>query len=364
MKTILLTLLLATAAFAQNVSLSATLSGASEIPGPGDTDGTGFAVVTINGTTLTYSVLATNIATPTASHIHRGGAGVAGPVIINFNVATLSGGTVTIPQDLANEIAGNPSGFYVNVHNADFPNGAVRGQLVAAVDAGTRTAFLPVVGKVTGANNTNFVTDLRIINHGGAAANVTLDYFSSTAATANVTVAPGELKVLDDVVGATLHASGLGGLRVTSDQPVTITSRVINDLRSTNQGTTGFSVTSSELDDARTSGTISFLSQASPADIAAGAGFRTNLGWFNPNSTPATVTFTARRASDGAALGTSSVTVPALSQSQQAAFNVLTAVPEADRVQANFYVTWAATAPLFVYGSVVDNRTGDSVLIE
>lgn len=199
----------------------------------------------------------------------------------------------------------------MNVHTAEFPNGAIRGQLGSASGEGVRTAYLPVVGKVTGANNTNFVTDLRIVNHGAATANVTLDYFGASTATAAVAVAPGEQKVLDDVVGATLHTTGLGGLRVTSDQNVTVTARVINDLRATNAGTTGFSVPAAPLDDATTSGTISFLSQGSLSDIGAGAGFRTNLGYFNPGSSAATLTFTARRTSDGSVLGTNTVTVPA-----------------------------------------------------
>src|SRR6185436_5512324 len=140
--------------------------------------------------------------------------------------------------------------------------GAIRGQLGSATGEGVRVAYLPVVGKVTGANNTNFVTDLRIVNQSSSTANVTLDYFGAPSATKTITVAPGEQKVLDDVVGATLAASGLGGLRITSDQNVTVTSRVINDLRATNTGTTGFAVANGTIDDAPTSGTISFLSQA------------------------------------------------------------------------------------------------------
>lgn len=365
---LLLLALLPAAAFAQ--SFSALLSGANEVPA-GDTDGVGFAVVTFEGTTVRYSVFTQNIAAPSAAHIHRGVAGVNGPVVIDFNAATLTNGTTTTTQALASEIAANPTGFYVNVHNADFPGGAVRGQLGGATGAGTRSAFLPVVGKVTGANNTNFVTDLRIINHGSGTANVTLDFFASAAAgqtaptaTKSVTVAPGEQKVLDDVVGATLLTSGLGALRITSDQNISVTARVINDLRSSNLGTTGFSVTSATSDEAETSGTISFLSQGSLGDIGAGVGFRTNLGYFNPSASPATVTFSARRTSDGAVLGSNTVTIPGFAMVQQGAFNLLTNVPEADRVQSNFYVTWTSTAPVFVYGSVVDNKTGDSVLIQ
>ncbi|HEX7151103.1 MAG TPA: CHRD domain-containing protein [Thermoanaerobaculia bacterium] len=350
MKRILLTLLLACtplAAFAQQASLSATLSGQN---------GAGLAVVRINGTTLHYSVIA-NV-TATQAHIHR----VAGDAaVVELNVNMLTNGTATISQALANELAGNPNGFYVDV---DFQGGSLRGTLAGAIDAGTRTAYLPVVGKVTGANNTNFVTDLRIINHGAATANVTLDYFGASAVTRTVTVAPGEQKVLDDLVGGTLQTTGLGALRVTSDQNVTVTARVLNDLRGSNLGTTGFAVTSRTAGEAETSGTISFLSQSSGADITAGTGFRTNLGYFNPNTTPVTATFTARRTSDGTVLGTNTVTIPANAMLQQGGFALLSNVPDADRVQPNFYVTWTASAPLFVYGSVVDNKTGDSVLVE
>ena len=36
---------------------------------------------------------------------------------------------------------------------------------------------------------------------------------------------------------------------------------------------------------------------------------------------------------------------------QQPAFALISSVPEADRTQNDFYVTWTSNAPLFVYGS-------------
>jgi hypothetical protein len=115
-------------------SFSTVLSGANEFPGPGDSDGTGLAVVTINGTTVRYTIFAQGIGPVTAAHIHRGAAGIDGPPIVNFD-PTFSGGGATgsvpgITQSVINEIIANPAGYYVNVHTTEFPNGAIRGQLV------------------------------------------------------------------------------------------------------------------------------------------------------------------------------------------------------------------------------------------
>jgi hypothetical protein len=247
------------------------------------------------------------------------------------------------------------------VHNGEFANGAIRGQLAATTTGeGTMTAYIPVVGKVQGQNNTNFVTDLRIVNNGGATASVTLDYFaqsgagqSAPTATKKITVAPGEQKVLDDVVSATLGVtSGLGGLRITSDQNVVASARVINDLRASNLGTAGFAVEADEQADL--TGVISFL--------ASNTDFRTNVGYFNPNASSVTATFVAHRSTDGAVLGTNTLTIPGYAMVQQGAFDLISSVAGGDRTQSNYYITWTANAPLYVYGAVTDNRTGDAVL--
>ncbi|MEO8383271.1 MAG: CHRD domain-containing protein [Acidobacteriota bacterium] len=355
---LLLLALMPAAAFAQ--SYSAQLTGAAEVPGPGDTDGTGFAVVTIEGTTLRYTVWTQNIAPATAAHIHIGVAGVAGDVMVPLDQNTLFSGTATITSTLAGQINANPSGYYVNVHNAEFPNGAIRGQLARGEGDGARSAYLPVIGKVKGQAGTNFVTDLSIINNGGAVATVTLEFFpqngsgnAAPSTSKSISVAPAEQKVLADVMGGTLLLeSGLGGVRITSSQNVLVSARVLNDLRAEGKGTSGFAFDAEE--QGATGGTMSFL--ANDTD------YRTNVGYFNPNATATTATFVAHRTSDGAVLGSNTVAVPGYAMLQQSAFALLSSVPEADRTQTNFYVTWTAGAPLLAYASVTDNKTGDAVL--
>ena len=134
---LLLTVALGPAAFAQtSANFIATLSGANEVP-PADPDGTGTANITIAGTTVTYTITANLIDAPTAQHIHVGAAGVNGPIVVNLPGVwagagqgpwTLSG-TTTTDAATANAIVSNPAGHYVNVHNAPFPGGAIRGQL-------------------------------------------------------------------------------------------------------------------------------------------------------------------------------------------------------------------------------------------
>ena len=120
-------------AVAQGRPLSTTLSGAAEIPGPGDPDGSGefFATLNFGQGEICYQLSASDIAPATAAHIHVGSAGVAGPVVVGL-VAPTSGDSsacTSADRELIKAIIQDPANYYVNVHNGPFPAGAIRGQL-------------------------------------------------------------------------------------------------------------------------------------------------------------------------------------------------------------------------------------------
>lgn len=113
--------------------LKATLTGAAEVPGPGDADGTGTFTATFNPGKgqVCYELRVSNIAASNAAHIHTGAATVAGPVLMNLT-APASGSSkecAALDREKILEIIKNPENYYVNVHNAEFSDGAVRGQL-------------------------------------------------------------------------------------------------------------------------------------------------------------------------------------------------------------------------------------------
>lgn len=114
---------------------TATLAGANERPNPADPNGIGtgaFLVLTDAGK-ICYTLAVRNITLPSlAAHIHRGGADVAGPVVVPLQAPGADGtskGCATADAALVREIADNPASFYANVHTSQFPGGAVRGQL-------------------------------------------------------------------------------------------------------------------------------------------------------------------------------------------------------------------------------------------
>lgn len=113
--------------------VATTLSGATEVPGPGDPDGTGtFAGKVKPGRgLLCYTLTVSGIAPATAAHVHVGTADVAGPVVITLTPPTegSSSACVEADKELLKAIAHDPEAYYVNVHNAEYPAGAVRGQL-------------------------------------------------------------------------------------------------------------------------------------------------------------------------------------------------------------------------------------------
>jgi hypothetical protein len=118
--------------------LTATLTGAAEVnaegvPNQGDPDGSGTANVRVNPGQgcISYDLAVEDIEPATAAHIHEAPAGEAGPVVVGLDKPTdgTSSGTVTVDREEAKNIVQNPDKYYVNVHNAEYPGGAVRGQL-------------------------------------------------------------------------------------------------------------------------------------------------------------------------------------------------------------------------------------------
>jgi len=113
--------------------LYATLTGAAEVPGPGDPDGAGVFVVTLNQGQgeICYTLAVTGIDPARAAHIHRGTESEAGPVVVGLVPPTsgASSACLAVSPELIKAIRKNPENYYVNVHNAVYPAGAIRGQL-------------------------------------------------------------------------------------------------------------------------------------------------------------------------------------------------------------------------------------------
>lgn len=108
----------------------ALLSGAGEVPAPGDPDGSGRATVRIKGTQVCFTLKVDDVDALAAAHIHEGAAGVAGPVVVDLFAGTVKKkGCVRTTAEIAAEIRRSPREYYVNVHNAAYPGGALRGQL-------------------------------------------------------------------------------------------------------------------------------------------------------------------------------------------------------------------------------------------
>jgi hypothetical protein len=110
-----------------------SMSGTVERPA-GDPDGTGTSVIRIrDDNQLCYRITVQNIVLPaTGAHIHRGPSTASGPIVVPFTAPGTSGtstGCTTPDAALVADIKANPANFYTNVHNSDFPAGAVRAQL-------------------------------------------------------------------------------------------------------------------------------------------------------------------------------------------------------------------------------------------
>ena len=115
--------------------LATVLTGAAEVPGPGDPDGSGTALLRLNPGRgqVCFELSVSNITLPAiGAHIHVGTATEAGPVVVALippDESGTSSGCVSADADLVKAILQSPENYYVNVHTVEYPAGAVRGQL-------------------------------------------------------------------------------------------------------------------------------------------------------------------------------------------------------------------------------------------
>jgi hypothetical protein len=118
----------------QRATLLVSMTGVQEIPGPGDPDGNGTVEIRVNpgAGQVCWNLYARAIAPATAAHIHRGPAGVAGPPVVTLTTPDANGrsqGCATVDPALARQMVLAAQDYYVNVHTAAHPSGAIRGQL-------------------------------------------------------------------------------------------------------------------------------------------------------------------------------------------------------------------------------------------
>ena len=115
-------------------------------PVAGDPDGSGTARISVNpGTqTVCYEIAVAGIAEPVepgpgigAGHIHFGSVTETGDIAVDLDTDfqptadgfAASGCEEDVDRDLLVDILMNPENYYLNIHNEEFPGGALRAQL-------------------------------------------------------------------------------------------------------------------------------------------------------------------------------------------------------------------------------------------
>jgi hypothetical protein len=343
------------------------MHGPNEVPQNFSTAvGSYFITVDKGAQTITYEINANDVIEPTLAHIHAGAAGTAGSPVVTFATGASSwtnGRTAGVVQvgdaALLASIVANPENFYVNVHSTNFPGGEIRAQLTPAneVDAA-------VAGRVTNALGQTFVTDVRIFNPSYDDTIAPLvEFFPSggsniTASSSIVAkIPPRGTVVMNDAVGPVwLNVSGIGALRISSEAPMAVTSRIFNDQRLLGKGTIGQFVPSTARSAALRRGVLPQLSNSAELTV----GSRTNIGFFNPNPEAVTVRLELRNPS-GTLIASNVITLSSLSQQQTGIGGYF---PNVDLSKAvDMTMSFDANAPIVGYASVVDNLSSDQIYV-
>lgn len=237
--------------------------------------------------------------------------------------------------------------------------------LLVSVAASARNLYIPVAGRTQGANDTFFRTDVRLFNPSSTDdLHVTLHYLPQRMDGSNipgrmVTVPRRQMVVLNDIVGTFFEwpAPTVGAIRIDSnedrDYAIIATSRTYTDTQGSG-GTYGQFIPALDESAARQKSIVLHVTHS--ADVT--NGFRANVGMMNPGREAVVVTPSVVMPDGTLVAEAAAITIPPMSMAQLP-FAELIGTRSVDHA----FVHFDASAPVFTYASVVDNRTGDQFFV-
>ncbi|MEO6323153.1 MAG: hypothetical protein ABIT01_12925 [Thermoanaerobaculia bacterium] len=224
---------------------------------------------------------------------------------------------------------------------------------------------IPATASVHGRNDSFFQTDLWLVNGSARELPVELRLRCSLAASCRrdpvrLTLSPRASHRIADVVGTLLSSpESSGAVEVFWDAAIgrlEAAARVYTPpLPAPTYGAVVPALRSSE----SRSRAILIALASSGGDST--SGFRTNVGAYNPGGAAGSVTFTLF-ASNGSPLGTA-VTRELGAQEPVQVNDIFAAADAGSTLTQEAYAVVTATTPVFSYATVVDNRSGDSIVL-
>jgi hypothetical protein len=224
--------------------------------------------------------------------------------------------------------------------------------MLIALPLSAAEVFIPIAGSVG-----VFRTDARVFNP-SYTDTITIEASllpvgnidNSGVPPIEITIAPREMKVYDDVVSSLFSATGLGGIRFASGSDLGATARIFAD---NDPGTLGQFVVGVPAGSALTKGVL--------IQLKSSEAFRTNLGFMNTSSSAdANITLRLYDNSNTEVASTTQIVKPF---GVFAPTNVTQLFPGVTADLSDCWVSFESDEPVIVYGSVVDNLTTDPTYV-
>ena len=232
--------------------------------------------------------------------------------------------------------------------------------LTVAGGGGNFVYWIPVATHVSGLKNSQWRTDLGILNTGDVVANVELLFHASDGTKSATTfVAPHSQSILEDVVGQ-LAASTSAALEIHADRSVRVSSRTYNLVPGTEgcypNGTFGQNYPVLAPSDGLSTGQEAFLTQ-----LAENSKYRTNIGLVNLGNSLANVNVSLYNGA-GVFMSSYAVDLAAGQWIQETRpFYFKAGMTAMDRGYAR--VSVGSASGVVAFASVVDNLTNDPTTV-